>query len=414
MNETLNRRNFIGHSTGLAALSMASLTFGQQIIKNHSKLHKDQKAAILIWLGGGPPTIDMWDLKPGTNEGGPFQPISTTGDFQISEHMPLLAQRGDDFSLIRSMSTREADHGRGSYMMHTGFSPNPNMVHPSVGAVVANEIGPTNDNLEIPPFFSIDSRSFGGGFLGTAWNPFSVRSNGTIQDLGGQNLNVNRLKMLSMIEENFIRSKRGDMPKDHKKLLERTIKLSTSPQMDALKIQQEPAQVLEAYGNTGLGRGALMARRLIQQGVPFVEVGFGGWDLHNMTHETLQTKLPQLDKVLNSLIFDLKRLDIWENTAIIVMGEFGRTPRINQNAGRDHWAATWSSFVSGGLFKGGQAIGKTSPDGKMIDGKSYVAADLVATTLTAMGIDINRNHTAKNGRPIKIANGGSVIKELIS
>ena len=414
MNETLNRRNFIGHSTGLAALSMASLTFGQQIIKNHSKLHKDQKAAILIWLGGGPPTIDMWDLKPGTNEGGPFQPISTTGDFQISEHMPLLAQRGDDFSLIRSMSTREADHGRGSYMMHTGFSPNPNMVHPSVGAVVANEIGPTNDNLEIPPFFSIDSRSFGGGFLGTAWNPFSVRSNGTIQDLGGQNLNVNRLKMLSMIEENFIRSKRGDMPNDHKKLLERTIKLSTSPQMDALKIQQEPAQVLEAYGNTGLGRGALMARRLIQHGVPFVEVGFGGWDLHNMTHETLQTKLPQLDKVLNSLIFDLKRLDIWQNTAIIVMGEFGRTPRINQNAGRDHWAATWSSFVSGGLFKGGQAIGKTSPDGKMIDGKSYVAADLVATTLTAMGIDINRNHTAKNGRPIKIANGGSVIKELIS
>ena len=220
--------------------------------------------------------------------------------------------------------------------------------------------------------------------------------------------------MLSMIEDNFIRSKRGDMPNDHKKLLERTIKLSTSPQMDALKIQQEPAQVLEAYGNTGLGRGALMARRLIQQGVPFVEVGFGGWDLHNMTHETLQTKLPQLDKVLNSLIFDLKRLDIWENTAIIVMGEFGRTPRINQNAGRDHWAATWSSFVSGGLFKGGQAIGKTSPDGKMIDGKSYVAADLVATTLTAMGIDINRNHTAKNGRPIKIANGGSVIKELIS
>ena len=410
----MNRRNFIGHSTGLAALSMASLTFGQQIIKNHSKLHKDQKAAILIWLGGGPPTIDMWDLKPGTNEGGPFKPISTTGDFQISEHLPLLAQRGDDFSLIRSMSTREADHGRGSYMMHTGFSPNPNMVHPSVGAVVANEIGPTNDNLEIPPFFSIDSRSFGRGFLGTAWNPFSVRSNGTIQDLGGQNLNVNRLKMLSMIEDNFIRSKRGDMPNDHKKLLERTIKLSTSPQMDALKIQQEPAQVLEAYGNTGLGRGALMARRLIQQGVPFVEVGFGGWDLHNMTHETLQTKLPQLDRVLNSLIFDLKRLDIWENTAIIVMGEFGRTPRINQNAGRDHWAATWSSFVSGGLLKGGQAIGKTSPDGKMIDGKSYVAADLVATTLTAMGIDINRNHTAKNGRPIKIANGGSVIKELIS
>ena len=278
----MDRRQFIQHSTGLATLASTSLTFGQQIIHNHSKLNKDRKAAILIWLSGGPPTIDMWDLKPGTNEGGPFRPINTTGDFQISEHLPLLAQRGNDFSLIRSMSTREADHGRGRYMMHTGFAPNPRMVHPSIGSVVASELGPLNKGLEIPAFFSIDTNSYGGGFLGTAWNPFSVRSNGTVPNLGKGNLNINKLRMLSVIEDNFIKSNRGEMPTDHKKLLEKTFKLNTSQQMEALKIGQEPTQVLEAYGNTGLGRGALMARRLIQQGVPFVEAV-------SYTHLTLPT-----------------------------------------------------------------------------------------------------------------------------
>tara|TARA_Y100000592_G_C5481577_1_gene325885 strand:- start:2492 stop:3724 length:1233 start_codon:yes stop_codon:yes gene_type:complete len=407
------RRHFLEHVGGLASLSVTSSLFGQKIIENSSGLRKDQKAAILIWLSGGPPTIDMWDLKPGTNEGGPSRPINTTGDFQISEHMPLLAKQGDSFSIVRSMSTREADHGRGRYMMHTGFVPNPRMVHPSMGSVVASELGPLNKDLEIPAFFSIDTNSYGGGFLGTAWNPFSIRSNGTIPNLGGDNINRNRLRMLSILEDNFIKSNRGEMPSDHKKLLEKTFKLNTSPQMDAIKIQQEPAQVIEAYGNTGLGRGALIARRLIQQGVPFVEVGFGGWDLHQMTHETLATKLPQLDKVVSTLMLDLKRLDMWDNVAIVMMGEFGRTPRINQNAGRDHWAASWSAFVSGGLFKGGQAIGKTSADGKQIDGKSYTASELMSTTLTALGIDTNKKHTSKSGRPIRIANGGAAIKELI-
>jgi hypothetical protein len=296
--------------------------------------------------------------------------------------------------------------------MHTGFPPSTTIVHPSIGSVVAHELG-SNPKLEIPPFFTVDTNSYGGGFLGAAWNPFFIRSNGTVLNLGGNELNKNRLKMLSLIEDGFANSKRGDMPSDHKKILDKTFKLNTSPQMDALKINKESPQILEAYGNTGLGRGALIARRLIQQGVPFVEIGFGGWDMHQMTHDALKAKLPELDKVLNSLILDLKRLELWDNVAIICMGEFGRTPRINQDSGRDHWATSWSSFVSGGLFKCGQAIGATSPDGKAIEGTPYSAGDLMATVLTAMGIDTNRNHTSKRGRPIKVANGGTVIRELL-
>lgn len=408
----MNRRHFLKHAGSVAALGTTSLAFGEAIIENDTKLRKSQKSAILVWLGGGPPTIDMWDLKPGTNEGGPFKPITTTGDFQISEHLPLLAKQGKDFSLIRSMSTREADHMRGTYYMHTGFQPSPVVTHPSIGSVVAYEQQESRKELEIPPFFSIGTSSVGGGFLGTAWNPFIVDSNGTINNLGGD-LNPGRLAALAALEDNFIGSGRGELPKDHKKLYEKVVKLNTSQQMEALKLTKESPEVLAKYGNTAFGRSAVMARRLIQQGVSFVEIGFGGWDMHMKTHDALETKLPELDKVLSALILDLKRLDLWDNVAIVMMGEFGRTPRINQDVGRDHWAASWSAFVSGGLFKGGQAIGETSSDGKQIKEKPYTADNLMATTLTALGINpTNRVYTTKRGRPIKMANGAGIIERL--
>jgi len=160
----INRRHFMEHVGGLASLSAASSLFGQTIIDNSSELRKNEKAAILIWLGGGPPTIDMWDIKQGSATGGPSRALSTTGDFQINELMPRLAGMGKDFSLVRTMATREADHMRGSYYMHTGFKPNPNMVHPSIGSVVSYELSQGRDYLEIPPFFAISTGSVGGDF----------------------------------------------------------------------------------------------------------------------------------------------------------------------------------------------------------------------------------------------------------
>ena len=149
----INRRHFLEHMGGLAALASTSHIFGNNIIENASKLRKEQKSAILIWLGGGPPTIDMWDLKPNSKHGGPIKPISTTGDFQICEHLPLLAQLGDSFSLIRSMSTKEADHERGAYYMHTGYKPSPTVQHPSIGSVASFELGKSRKELDIPSFF---------------------------------------------------------------------------------------------------------------------------------------------------------------------------------------------------------------------------------------------------------------------
>lgn len=379
---------------------------------NAARLKQEDKAIIMIWLGGGPPTIDMWDLKPGSKYGGPFSPINTSGDFQICEHLPELAKLGDSFSIVRTMSTREADHMRGSYYMHTGFKPSPTVIHPSIGSTAAFELGKERTDLEIPPFFSIGTGSFGGGFLGTEYNPFVVDSNGRVNNLG-TSLDNRRISLLSEIERAFIDSGRGDMPEDHRKLYEKTIRLNTSSQMDALKINEEPSGITNAYGNSAFGRSALMARRLVQRGVPFVEVGFGGWDLHQTTHDTLKNKLPELDKVVSSLIHDLKRVDLWDRVSIIMMGEFGRTPRINQDAGRDHWAKTWSAFISGGLMLNGTTFGETNGDGTEIsDGIAFGAEDLIATALKSSGIDIDKNYTSKRGRPIKIANGGRVIYKI--
>ncbi len=409
----INRRHFLQHAGGLASVSVASTAFGQKIIDSRKDLAKNEKGAILIWLNGGPPTIDMWDVKFGAPTGGPSRPISTTGDFQINELMPELAKQGKDFSIVRSMATREADHMRGRYYMHTGFKPNPNMKHPSMGSVISYELSQDRDYLEIPPFFSISTGSIGGGFLGSAWNPFVVSSNGQVRNLG-DSVDNERMQALAAIETGFVKRSNSDMAKSHMKMLQQTFRLNTSPQMKALKPIGEPKDVVDAYGETGFGKGALMARRLLQTGVPFVELGFGGWDLHQNTHETLSTKLPELDKVVSTLMLDLKRLDMWDNTAIVMMGEFGRTPKINQNAGRDHWARCWSAFVSGGLIKGGQAIGSTSSDGKEITSDLiYSSEDLMITICKSLGISTEKNYTAKNGRPMKIANGGKIIEGLV-
>ena len=409
----INRRHFLQHAGGLASVSAASTAFGQKIIDSREDLGKNEKGAILIWLNGGPPTIDMWDVKFGAPTGGPTRPISTTGDFQINELMPELAKQGKDFSIVRSMATREADHMRGRYYMHTGFKPNPNMKHPSMGSVISYELSQDRDYLEIPPFFSISTGSIGGGFLGSAWNPFVVSSNGQVRNLG-DSVDAERMQALAAIETGFVKRSNSDMAKSHMKMLQQTFRLNTSPQMKALKPTDEPQNVIDAYGETGFGKGALMARRLLQTGVPFVELGFGGWDLHQNTHETLSTKLPELDKVVSTLMLDLKRLDMWDNTAIVMMGEFGRTPRINQNAGRDHWARSWSAFVSGGLVQGGQAIGSTSDDGTEITSDLiYSAEDLMMTICKSLGINTEKSYTAKNGRPMKIANNGKIIEGLV-
>jgi hypothetical protein len=420
----MTRRHFMSHLAGAAALAAPATAFTNSILANATDMKKRHKSAILLWMGGGPSTMDIWDLKPGAATGGPFKQISTSADgVAICEHMPLMAKQMHHMSIVRSMSTREADHMRGRYYMHTGYVPNPNVEHPSYGAVIAHELADKLPDLEIPPFVSVGSGSVGPGFLGMSWAPFVVDSNGNVRnlDMGIDPARMSqRLEMLATVEKKFIGEKRGGVAEDHSKVLEKTVRLMTSKQMDAFKVIQEPKEVQEKYGigergGSGFARGCLMARRLVEAGVPFVEVDLGGWDNHEGIFPTLaDRKLPELDRAMSALVADLADRGLLDDTAIIWMGEFSRTPNINGNGGRDHWARSWSVVVGGGGFKRGVVVGETSSDGKEVASEPYTSQDVMASVLKSLGVSLETTFTAKNGRPMKIANSGKVIKELFA
>ena len=226
---------------------------------------------------------------------------------------------------------------------------------------------------------------------------------------------IQRMRVLEMIEKNFISQSRGNASEDHQKILAKTVNLMTSSQMEAFKVEKESQAVRDRYGDNPFGRGCLMARRLVEVGVPFIEVDLGGWDNHQGIHNILQNqRLPVLDKAMSALAADLEQRGMLKDTAIVWMGEFGRTPRINGDAGRDHWARSWSVVVGGGGMKGGIAVGSTSDDGTEVTSEPYSSEDVMASICRALGISLETTYTSKNGRPMKIANGGKVIKELFA
>ena len=414
----MSRRHFMRHLAGASALTGSALAMGHTLNAHAGELKRNQKAAILLWMGGGPSTIDMWDMKPGAKTSGPFKPISTNGNVEICEHLPLMAKNMDKMSIVRSMSTREADHGRGRYYMHTGYIPDPTMTHPSYGSVIAHELAKSRASLDIPPFVSVGGGSEGPGFLGMAWAPFSVNANGDVRNLNAgmqPDRLTRRMQALAMMESDFINENRGVAAEEHAKVLDKTLNLMTSQQMQAFRVDQEPQAIRERYGSNNFGRGCLMARRLVQTGVPFVEVNLGGWDNHQNIFDVLQNqRLPVLDQAMSALIEDLNQRGMNENTVVLWMSEFGRTPRINGNNGRDHWARSWSVVVGGGGLTPGIAIGKTNEDGSRVEGDSYSSEDLMSTICKTLGISLETTFINRSGRPMKIANSGKVIDSLIS
>ena len=238
-------------------MTMPALAMGNTLLNNAEDLKRRRKSAILLWMGGGPSTMDIWDLKPGAPTGGPFRPIATSGDQQISEHMPLMAKQMHNMSIIRSMSTREADHGRGRYYMHTGYVPNPNIEHPSYGAVLSHQLNHQRPELEIPPFVTV-----GGGSVGPdSWacaGSFSTNSNGQVRNLqmGLEDQRLyQRMYALDLIESGFINQRRGSAASDHQKIAKKTLNLMTSSQMDAFKVASERKTLKSVTETPTLGEG---------------------------------------------------------------------------------------------------------------------------------------------------------------
>jgi hypothetical protein len=416
----MTRRHWLGHFAS-TALGVPAIQFFWSLEASAQQLRKSNRKCIVLWMGGGPSHLDIWDLKPESEKnGGPFRPIDTSvPGIRISEHLPKMARHMHQLNIIRSLDSKEGNHDRGTYLMHTGYAPNPTVVHPGWGSICAMELGERLEHFDLPHCIAINSPGVGAGFLGMSYAPFVVQNpNAPIANLRPPRdveawRMQRRLDMLGQVENQFAAARKAQSAIDHKAVYAKTLRMMNSRYQDSFNLDSEKPSVREAYGKGSFGSGCLMARRLVERGVTYVEVALDGWDTHANNFDTLSKRLlPELDKGMSSLVGDLADRRLLDSTTIIWMGEFGRTPRINQNAGRDHWPRSWSVVAGGGGMKRGQVIGATDKDGVDVVDRPVGVMDLIATMTKTMGINLQTQYTTPRGRPMKIVDGGQPIKEL--
>jgi uncharacterized protein (DUF1501 family) len=403
-----------------------------------------RKSCVLLWMSGGPSQTDTFDPKPGHPNSGPFKPIaSAVPGILLGPHLPKIARQAKDLAVIRSMSTKEGDHSRATYYLRTGFLPQGAVRYPTLGSLVANEFD--DESAELPGFVSIapvrqiNTAAFTSGFLGPKCAPLTVgeRNLAGAMESGNSSLRVEdldipksigrsradqRLDLMLNLENEFVTTRRGAPSLSHQSAYRRAVKMMRSSAAKAFDLDEEPAAVHEAYGRNSFGQGCLLARRLVERGVPFVEVTLSsadgsnglGWDTHAQNFQTVERLCNVLDAGWSTLMTDLRCRGLLDSTLIVWMGEFGRTPKINENAGRDHFPNAWSTVLAGGGIRGGQVIGDTGKDGEEVKERPVSVPDLLATVIMALGIDPSKQNTVDNGRPIRLVDAkANPIKGLL-
>jgi uncharacterized protein (DUF1501 family) len=419
--EMMNRREVMKLSAA-GVLGFSASNWLSILAARASETRQQTKNCILLWMAGGPSHKDTFDLRPGTANGGPFREIETAAPgVRISEHFPQFARLTNHAAIIRSMSTSEGAHARASYNMHTGYREGQGgIVYPSLGAIAAKELG--SETAAMPNFVSIGQRSYGSGFLGARHQPLIVNDPAR----GVENLRTgvdsaqfnSRVGLLDELEQGFHSTHNAQTAEAHRTTIARAVTLMRDSGTQAFDISREPAAARSAYGSSKFGEGCLMARRLVEAGVKFVEVTLGGWDTHQNNFERVRQLSGQVDPAMSALIRDLRDRRMLDNTLVIWMGEFGRTPRINARGaqpGRDHYPAAWSSVMMGGGIKGGQVIGKTDAEGATVVERKTSALDFLATVCQGLGVNYNKQNRTPIGRPIRIVDkGAKVIEELFA
>jgi hypothetical protein len=436
--EGFYRRDFIK----IGAAGLFGLTL-PQLLRLESQARADGEAApkrradavIMLWLGGGPATIDMWDLKPDapTEIRGEFKPIDTSASgIQICEHLPKTAQVCDKVTLVRSLNHTIPSHGPATVFMQTGNKPTPAVQYPVLGSLTTKLM---RQEPGVPPFVSFGEMRNGNaaGYLGTAYNPFVIEGDGGKGGKGDKaNFRVrgitlpngftldqldDRDGLLNAFDDAFkANDKSGDLVDGldafHQKALEI---LRSDKTKKAFDLTQEKQELREAYGLNGFGQGALAARRLVEAGVRFVTVSLGGWDTHGQNFQALsKQRLPQLDPTLATLIKDLADRGMLDKTIVYCAGEFGRTPKINKNSGRDHWARSMAVLLAGGGFKKGYAHGTTDVQGMAPTTEPCTPDDVSSTIFHCLGIDPHTELQTSTGRPIQLFREGHVVEKLLA
>jgi hypothetical protein len=421
----VSRRGFLGGALALGATAFADMTQLDALTSSAmaSELKKEQKRVILLWLAGAPSQLETWDPKPGAATGGPFRSIQTdVPGVRISELMPKMAQRLKNTCIIRSLNTKNGDHGGGAKLMMRGRMDVGGVRYPDLGAVIAKEMGRADS--KVPDYVTFYSQTEGrssplgdAGFLGSRYAPMELTSGmipENIKKLDGISEldHQQRADLRELLSRNFAQGRSSVTMGSHNEAYQRVRGLMASEQL--FDINKEPAAVREKYGPTQFGQQCLVARRLVEAGVPFVRVGRAWWDSHGQNFETHQEMVPELDHVMATLIDDLKERGLLNNVMVITLAEFGRTPQINASLGRDHFASAWSTTLTGCGIKGGACYGKTDETGsKVVDGE-VDAAKLFATIYRGLGIDPQKNYYV-GSRPIPLVEPGTEeVEEVLA
>lgn len=410
----VDRRDFL-RTIGVGAAGLAGLGWHDRLVAAATDLKKRGKSIIVLWMQGGPSQLETFDPKTGDNAGETKSIATAIPGVQVAQFWPKVAAAMKDITLIRTMTNKEGNHQRATYQLHTGYPPSGTLKHPSLGSLVASEIGPTN--FDLPSFVSIAGPSSGPGFLPVAYSPFRVDNPAQMpsntETLVPEQRYERRLSLLSKLENGYARAGAKQEVEDHQSLYKKASKLVLSPKLEAFDVQKESQTVRQEYGSSAFGTGCLLARRLVEAGVTFVEVQLGNWDTHEDNNTKIAELAVQCDPAYAALINDLKRRGLFNDTIVLWMGEFGRTPKINPRGGRDHFPRAFNAAISGGGIRGGQVIGKTTAGGDDIADRPVAVTDLFRTICQKMGVDPQKENQTPVGRPIRVVDGGQPIPELI-
>jgi len=381
------------------------------------------RSLIILWLQGGPSHLETWDPKPEAPAEirGPFGVIETNvSGVRIAEHLPRSAKVMDRLCVLRTVYGPEDSHERASRHLQTGWKSIPNVDYPSYAS---NFVKWKPGRGDLPPFVGLltpSEQGFGAGFLGPQYNPFMAgdpsRADFKVRDLlATTSVPLDRIARRREILQGFDASFRAVDRKtgSFTPALERAYRMVNSPRTrEAFDLQREPEALRDRYGRTPMGQACLLARRLVENGVQAVSILKGGWDTHSSNFETLKGKLlPELDPALATLVEDLSQRGLLESTVVACFGEFGRTPRINNSAGRDHWARAGSIVLAGGGFAGGRVVGETDGTASEPKSRGIRVEDFAATLYEALGIDFHQLNQTAEGRPVRIVDDGEPVRE---
>ena len=412
------RRGFL-KTISAGSLAAGTLSFGDALALQAADLQKRHKSLIVLWMSGGPSQMETFDPKPHTETGGSTEAIETAvPGIRVAEHWEKLAASMNDIALIRSLNNKEGNHQRATYQLHTSYLPIGSVKHPSVGSSIAQQLGRSSEDL--PSVVTIGGRESGltGGFLGVDFEPFLVNNPGKLPDnvstVFGQPRFERRLDLLKKLEAEQAARGGESVVQTHVGMYDKAAKLVLSPDTKTFDLSSEPDSVTARYGDSAFGKGCLLARRLVEAGVSCVEVRLNGWDTHEDVFNKVGKLAKDADPACAALIADLKARGLLEDTLVVWMGEFGRTPKINPRTGRDHFPKAFNGWLAGGGIKGGQVIGSTNDDGTTIKDNPVSAGDLLASICHSLGVNHRFEHMSPIGRPLRIVDKGEPIKALFS